>query len=89
MISNVVNYKSKAENKREKTWSTIKTHSRTNEYGTYIIEAIEINVPFKFSDNVLNTGGLIENLPREACVEVPCIADASGIEPGYVGRLPE
>lgn len=65
------------------------THTRTNEYGSYIIEAIETNVPFKFGGNVLNTGGLIENLPREACVEVPCVADASGIEPVYVGRLPE
>ena len=65
------------------------THTRTHEYGSYIIEAIETNVPFKFGGNVLNTGGLIENLPREACVGVPCVADASGIEPVYVGRLPE
>lgn len=65
------------------------THTRTHEYGSYIIEAMETNVPFKFGGNVLNTGGIIENLPTNACVEVPCIADASGIVPTYVGRLPE
>ena len=37
--------------------------------------------------NVLNTG-LIDNLPPEACVEVPCLVDGSGITPCHVGRLP-
>ena len=37
---------------------------------------------------MLNTG-LITNLPREACVEVPCLVDASGVTPTYVGDLPE
>src|SRR5699024_4447987 len=39
--------------------------------------------------NVLNTGGLISNLPANAVVEVPCLVDASGIAPTYVGDLPE
>lgn len=64
------------------------THTRTHEYGSYIMEAMETDVPYKFGGNVLNTG-LITNLPREACVEVPCIADGSGITPTYVGALPE
>jgi alpha-galactosidase len=62
-------------------------HSRSNEYCSRIIEAIETNVPFKFAGNVLNTG-LITNLPSEGCVEVACIADAAGIAPTYVGDLP-
>ena len=37
---------------------------------------------------MLNTG-LITNLPPTACVEVACIADASGVTPTYVGDLPE
>ena len=37
--------------------------------------------------NVMN-GGLIENLPGDCCVEVCCTADASGIHPHAVGRLP-
>ncbi len=65
------------------------SHQRSHEYGSRIIEARETNVPFKFGGNVLNTGGLIPNLPRKATVEVPCIADRNGIVPGYVGEIPE
>lgn len=64
-------------------------HQRTHEYGSYIIEAMETNVAFKFGGNVRNTGGLISNLPSKACVEVACVADRSGIQPTYVGELPE
>ena len=46
------------------------------------------NQPYKIGGNVLNTGGLIENLPPEACVEVPCLVDGSGVTPCRVGRLP-
>ena len=65
------------------------THRRSNEYGSYIIEAMETNKPFKIGGNVLNTGGLISNLPENAVVEVPCLVDASGIAPTYIGALPE
>lgn len=65
------------------------THQRTHEYGSYIIEAMETNKPIKIGANVQNTGGLISNLPEKACVEVPCLVDASGVTPTYVGDLPE
>lgn len=65
------------------------THERSHEYGSYIIEAMETNKPFKIGGNVLNTGGLISNLPENAVVEVPCLVDASGISPTYIGNLPE
>ncbi|GIO16115.1 alpha-galactosidase [Cohnella xylanilytica] len=64
------------------------THERSHEYASYIFEAMETNKPFKIGGNVMNTGGLIANLPREACVEVPCLVDASGVTPTYVGNLP-
>ncbi|PAV31142.1 alpha-glucosidase/alpha-galactosidase [Virgibacillus profundi] len=64
-------------------------HSRTHEYGSYIIEAMETNQPIKIGGNVLNTGRLISNLPEKACVEVPCLVDANGVTPTYVGDLPE
>jgi alpha-galactosidase len=64
-------------------------HSRTHEYGSYIIEAMETDIPFKIGGNVLNTGGLISNLPENAVVEVPCLVDASGVAPTYIGDLPE
>ncbi|GIO67270.1 alpha-glucosidase/alpha-galactosidase [Paenibacillus cookii] len=62
-------------------------HKRSKEYASYIMEAIETDVPFKIGGNVMNTG-LITNLPKEACVEVPCLVDRSGINPTYVGDLP-
>ncbi|MBB6690663.1 alpha-glucosidase/alpha-galactosidase [Cohnella xylanilytica] len=64
------------------------THERSHEYASYIFEAMETNKPFKIGGNVMNAGGLIANLPREACVEVPCLVDASGVTPTYVGNLP-
>lgn len=63
------------------------THERTYEYGSYIMEAIETNIPYKIGGNVLNTG-LITNLPSNACVEVPCLIDSTGINPCYIGELP-
>lgn len=64
------------------------THERTHEYGSYIIEAMETNRPYKIGGNVLNFG-LITNLPSQAVVEVPCMVDAAGIHPTFVGKLPE
>jgi len=64
------------------------SHERSHEYASYIFEAIETNVPYKIGGNVMNTGGLISNLPREACVEVACLVDRSGVTPTYVGALP-
>ncbi len=62
-------------------------HKRTHEYASWIMEAIVTDKPYKIGGNVLNNG-LIENLPSDACVEVPCLVDGKGIHPTYVGRLP-
>ena len=64
-------------------------HHRSEEYGSYIIDAMETNIPYKIGGNVLNTGGLISNLPEKAVVEVPCLVDSSGVTPTYFGELPE
>ena len=63
-------------------------HERSREYASHIIESMVTNTPYKLGGNVINAGGLIENLPREACVEVPCLVDNGGIHPCYVGKLP-
>jgi alpha-galactosidase len=63
-------------------------HERSHEYASRIMEAIVTNTPYEIGGNVLNTGGLIENLPHDACVEVPCLVDGHGIHPCRVGRLP-
>jgi alpha-galactosidase len=63
-------------------------HNRSEEYASYIIEAIVTNQPYSIGGNVLNSGGCIENLPVETCIEVPCLVDGSGIRACHVGRLP-
>ena len=62
-------------------------HERSREYASRIMEAVVKNAPFKIGGNVINNG-LIPNLPAEACVEVPCMVDARGVSPTYVGKLP-
>ena len=62
-------------------------HTRSLEYASYIMDAIYNNKPFKIGGNVLNHG-VISNLPYDACVEVPCLVDANGVTPTYVGALP-
>ena len=65
----------------------VKEHNRTNEYASRIMESIVTDTTYKIGGNVLNTG-LITNLPKEACVEVPCLIDGQGIHPTYIGNLP-
>ncbi len=64
---------------------------RSNEYCSYIIHSLEHGTSYEGSRrvnvNVRNTG-LITNLLPNACVEVPCLVDATGIHPCYVGDLP-
>lgn len=62
-------------------------HSRSREYASHIMEAVVTGNPYKIGGNVLNHG-FIENLPADACVEVPCLVDACGVHGTYVGRLP-
>lgn len=63
------------------------SHARSHEYASWMIEAMETDVPYKIGGNVLNHG-LITNLPSQACVEVPCLVDGQGVTPCYVGDLP-
>ncbi len=62
-------------------------HTRSKEYASHIMEAMVANKPYTIGGNVINHG-LISNLPDLACVEVPCLVDANGITPTYVGELP-
>lgn len=64
------------------------SHERSHEYASYIVGAMESNEPLKFHGNVQNNG-LISNLPNDAVVEVPCLADGNGVTPCRVGALPE
>jgi alpha-galactosidase len=57
------------------------------DYGARIINALETNQPTVVYGNVIN-GGVISNLPQDACVEVPCLVDAHGIQSLQVGSIP-
>jgi alpha-galactosidase len=61
--------------------------TRTFEYGIHIIHALETEAVYRMNLNVMNEG-LIDNLPAETCVEVPCVVDRLGIRRNHVGNLP-
>jgi alpha-galactosidase len=78
-------------------WEALKVHveapgsrlavETTNEYAPQIIHSIESGLPRVVYGNVLNQG-LIENLPPECAVEVPCVVDYNGVQPIQIGRIP-
>jgi len=61
---------------------------RSMEYGSQIIHSIETDNPTVIYGNVPNLG-LIDNLPPDCCVEVPCLVDKNGIQPKLIGAMPK
>ena len=61
---------------------------RSNEYASSIMDGISNSNSVVVYGNVINDG-LIENLPSNCCVEVPCIIDSKGFHPQKVGKIPE
>ncbi len=59
----------------------------SSEYGSLIIHSMETGQPRVIYGNVANDG-LIDNLPQDCCVEVPCLVDHNGIQPTHIGSLP-
>jgi alpha-galactosidase len=78
-----------------KGWETLRdgyvgaslTHEKTCEYASRIMDAMVTDTPYRFGGNVVNRG-LIDNLPKDACVEVFCVADGNGVSPLVQGALP-
>ena len=63
--------------------------NRSDEYAGEIFNArIGDGRPFVFNGNVINNGS-IPNLPDDACVEVPVVADKMGFKTTIAGPLPE
>lgn len=63
------------------------THTKTHEFGSFIMDSIVTGTPYRIHGNVLNKG-LIPNLSADAVVEVPCLVDKNGVQGCYVGPLP-
>ncbi|MDR3708176.1 MAG: alpha-glucosidase/alpha-galactosidase [Capsulimonadaceae bacterium] len=65
---------------------------RSWEYGSWIIEAREKDVPYRIYGNVMNNvdgaGQVITNLPADGVVEVATLIDRNGINPTRYGKLP-
>ena len=61
--------------------------SRSEEHGSWIIEARETGRVYRGHFNVVNDG-CITNLPRDAVVEVPGYVDRNGLSIPRVGDLP-
>ena len=78
--------------------------NRSWEYASWIIEAIEKDVPYRIYGNVPNWASaplgtnrgcargegakVIANLPGDGCVEVACLVDRNGVTPTRYGALP-
>ena len=60
---------------------------RGHEYAASIINAWMGGEPFEFNGNVRNDG-VVTNLPDEACVEVPVVANRRGFNKMFVGAMP-
>lgn len=60
---------------------------RSEEHGSYIVEALETGRLYRGHLNVMNNHA-ISNLPAESVVEIPCIVNGNGIAPTIVGDLP-
>jgi alpha-galactosidase len=61
--------------------------NRSDEYGSLIVHSQETGIPRVIYGNVSNNG-LIDNLPKGCCVEVPCLVDKNGVQPTHIGELP-
>ena len=64
------------------------TKERGKEYAANILNArIGDGAPFEFNANVINHGS-VENLPEDACVEIPVVATREGYVRKFQGKLP-
>tara|TARA_Y100001970_G_scaffold275547_1_gene376938 strand:- start:15215 stop:16579 length:1365 start_codon:yes stop_codon:yes gene_type:complete len=61
---------------------------RSNEYASYIMDAVINNNKVTINANVMNDG-YVENLPSNCCVEMPCSINSKGYFPQKFGKLPE
>lgn len=59
----------------------------SHEYASSIINSVWTGEPSVIYGNLRNNG-CITSLPESCAAEVPCLVDANGIQPTYIGELP-
>ncbi|MDH7486167.1 MAG: alpha-glucosidase/alpha-galactosidase [Anaerolineae bacterium] len=69
------------------TFKDIDKVTISGEYAPLIIHSMETGNPRVVYGNVPNRG-LIDNLPQDCIVEVPCVVDRNGVQPTRIGALP-
>jgi alpha-galactosidase len=62
-------------------------YKRSEEHGSYIIEALETGRTYRGHFNVINRGH-ISNLMEGCCIEIPGYVDQNGLQMPVVGDLP-
>lgn len=83
-IEQIERWKNQAEKYRNA--ETIEV-SQSHEYASEIINSVWTDSPSAIYGNVRNNGA-ITSLPDACTAEVPCLVDASGIQPTTIGVLP-
>lgn len=83
-IEQIARWRSTSEQYR--TANTVEV-KESHEYASSIMNSVWTGEPSVIYGNVRNNG-VITSLPNNTAVEVPCLVDASGIQPTYVGALP-
>jgi len=83
-VEQIERWKSEAE--RYKNANTVEV-KESHEYASSIMNSVWTGEPSVIYGNVRNNGH-ITSLPNGCAVEVPCLVDASGIQPTYIGDLP-
>ncbi len=76
----------KTESHELKNSETIEVR-QSHEYASSIMHSVWTGEPSVIYGNVRNNG-CITSLPANCAAEVPCLVDASGIQPTYIGALP-
>jgi alpha-galactosidase len=83
-IEQIARWKTLAEELRETPTISVAT---SREYASSIMNSVWTGEPSAIYGNLQNNG-CIASLPQDCAVEVPCLVDASGIQPTYIGALP-
>jgi len=83
-IEQIERWKGQAETYRSANTIEVK---QSKEYASSIINSVWTGEPSVIYGNVRNNG-CITSLPENCAAEVPCLVDASGIQPTYIGALP-
>ena len=83
-IEQIARWKNQAEEYRKADRIEVK---ESHEYASSIMNSVWTGEPSVIYGNVRNNG-CITSLPDNCAAEVPCLVDASGIQPTYIGDLP-